>query len=205
MSIADEIRAKTGAAAPVVEQLLSIRGVVDIVDGEDENSDELRAAVLATLETSLDALADMRRREGAAIRELLRQRIDKIEALTAAARLDPARSSEAIRAKLTEQIANLLDASPALDPDRLNQEAVILAVKADIGEEIDRLDAHVSAARELMAAGGAVGRQLDFLAQEFNREANTLCSKSNASSVTAIGLDLKATVDQFREQVQNLE
>ncbi len=102
-------------------------------------------------------------------------------------------------------MAALLDAAPALDPGRLHQEAAILATRADVGEEIDRLNAHVAAARELLGGGGAIGRRLDFLAQEFNRETNTLCSKSNDKSLTAIGLDLKAVVDQFREQVQNLE
>jgi uncharacterized protein (TIGR00255 family) len=205
MAIADELRTKTRGQPPVIEQLLSIRGVVDIVDGEGNSPEELQADILASLEEAADALAAMRRQEGAAISIMLGQRLDTIAALTAAARDNPARTAEAIKARLADQIAMLTDASPALDPQRLHQEAVLLATRADIGEEIDRLDAHVAAARDLLAAGGAVGRRLDFLAQEFNREANTLCSKSNDRSITAIGLDLKATVDQFREQVQNLE
>jgi len=205
VAIADELRGKVNGAPPAIEHLLSIRGVVDVVDGEGEMSDDLRRDILASLETAIEALAAMRRQEGAVIRGLLSQRLDRIADLTDAARTNPARSSDAIRAKLAEQVAALIGAVPSLDADRLNQEAVLLATRADIGEEIDRLDAHVAAARELLAAGGAVGRRLDFLAQEFNREANTLCSKSNDSSITATGLDLKATVDQFREQVQNLE
>lgn len=188
-----------------VEQLMAIRGVVEIVDDDSEASDDLRPAIVATLETALDALASMRRGEGAAVAAYLSERIDRIETLTEEARSNPARSVEAIRKRLAEQVAVLLDASPQLDPDRLHQEAVLLATRADIAEEIDRLTAHVAAARALLASGGPVGRRLDFLAQEFNREANTLCSKSNDRSLTATGLDLKATVDQFREQVQNLE
>jgi uncharacterized protein (TIGR00255 family) len=205
LAIADELRVRTGGSAPAIEHLLSIRGVVDVIDVETEATDDLRRDLLGDLDAALTALVDMRRQEGAALHDILAQRLDAIAALTAAAKSNPARSSEAIRARLTEQVETLLGASPALDPDRLHQEAVLLAARADIGEEIDRLDAHVVAARELLSAGGAVGRRLDFLAQEFNREANTLCSKSNDRSITAIGLDLKATVDQFREQVQNLE
>jgi uncharacterized protein (TIGR00255 family) len=122
-----------------------------------------------------------------------------------AAEASPARRPEAIRARLAEQVAALLDAAPALDPDRLHQEAVLLATKADIREEIDRLDAHVVAATEMLADGGPVGRRLDFLAQEFGRETNTLCAKANDRTLTAIGLELKAVVDQLREQIQNLE
>ncbi len=193
------------AVPPSVEQLMAIRGVVEIVDDDSEASDDLRSAIVATLETALDELASMRRGEGSAVAAYLSERIDRIESLTEEARSNPARSAEAIRKRLADQVVLLLDASPQLDADRFHQEAVLLATRADIAEEIDRLTAHVEAARALLAAGGAVGRRLDFLAQEFNREANTLCSKSNDRSLTATGLDLKATVDQFREQVQNLE
>ena len=116
-----------------------------------------------------------------------------------------ARRPEAIRALLAADVAALLEAGPSLDPGRLHQEAVLLATKADIREEIDRLNAHVTAARAILAEQGAVGRRLDFLAQEFNREVNTLCAKSNDVELTNIGLELKSTVEQFREQVQNLE
>ena len=136
---------------------------------------------------------------------MLRSRLDEIERLARAAEASPARTPEAIRARLAEQVATLLEAAPTLDPDRLHQEAVLLATRADIREELDRLDAHIAAARALLGEDGAVGRRLDFLAQEFNREVNTLCSKSNDRALTAIGLELKALVDQFREQIQNLE
>lgn len=192
---------------PTLDGVLSIRGVVNIEDaGADESA---RAAIdgeiLAGLDAAIDALSVTRRAEGAAIGSLLATRLDEIASLTRRAEASPARQAETIRARLAEQIATLLDAAPALDPDRLHQEAVILATRADIREEIDRLDAHVAAARELLEKGGAVGRRLDFLAQEFNREVNTLCSKSNDRSITAIGLEMKAVVDQLREQIQNLE
>jgi uncharacterized protein (TIGR00255 family) len=203
VAIAEELRGSNDP--PAIEHLLAIRGVVELVDSDEMFGDELRDAVLTTLEEGLAALAGARLREGADIAGLLRRRLDEIERLTDVARTNPARSAEVIRARLAEQVAALVEASSALDPVRLHQEAAMLATKADIGEELDRLDAHVAAARNLLSDGGAVGRRLDFLAQEFNREANTLCSKANDITITATGLDLKATVDQFREQLQNLE
>ena len=203
----NRIGERVHAQPPTLDGILSIRGVVNVEDAlEDE---EVRAAldgeILAGLDTALDELTSVRRREGSAIGGLLEARLGEIAALTRKAEEAPVRQPEAIRARLAEQVATLLDAAPALDPDRLHQEAVLLATKADIREELDRLDAHVAAARDLLATGGAVGRRLDFLAQEFNREVNTLCSKSNDRSLTAIGLDMKAVVDQMREQIQNLE
>ena len=201
------IRERIDAAPPTVDGILAIRGVLDIedADADDETRAAGDAAILDGLGEALAELAEARGGEGTAIGAILAARLDQIAALTRQAEAVPARQPEAIRRKLAEQIAALLDAVPALDPDRLHQEAVLLATKADIREEIDRLDAHVAAARDLLEKGGAVGRRLDFLAQEFNREVNTLCSKSNDRSLTAIGLELKATVDQFREQIQNLE
>ncbi|RVD69781.1 YicC family protein, partial [Mesorhizobium sp. M4A.F.Ca.ET.029.04.2.1] len=165
----------------------------------------LDGAILASLETVLTGLEMARQGEGAALRLLLAGHIDAIEALTLKAEADPSREPAAIRDRIAEQVRLLMDASANLDASRLHQEAAFLATKADIREEIDRLKTHVASARVLLANGGAIGRKLDFLAQEFNRESNTLCSKSNAAAVTAIGLELKAVVDQFREQVQNLE
>ena len=143
--------------------------------------------------------------EGAALGAVLAGHLDRIEALTQQAEADPSREPARIRQRIAEQVRLLLDAANGLDETRLNMEAALLATKADIREELDRLKTHVASARALLAGGGAVGRKLDFLSQEFNRESNTLCSKSNAASLTAIGLELKAVVDQFREQVQNLE
>lgn len=196
-----------GLRAPDVGSLLAIRGVVEVVEaGEDAgDSEALSADVLSGLDRALAALHAARRREGEALSAALTARVDSIERLAAAADACPARKPEAIRTRLGEQVAVLLEASRGLDPVRLHQEAVLLAAKADIREEIDRLQAHVGAARELMVKGGAVGRRLDFLAQEFSREANTLCAKANDVSLTVIGLDLKTEVEQFREQVQNVE
>jgi uncharacterized protein (TIGR00255 family) len=192
---------------PTLDGILSIRGVVDFADAEPDEAARaaLDQAILAGLDTALADLVAMRMGEGTAIGNVLALRIDEIERLVRAAEASPARAPETIRERLAEQIALLLDAAPALDPDRLHQEAVLLAAKADIREEIDRLVAHIAAARTLLADGGPVGRRLDFLAQEFNREVNTLCAKSNDRGLTATGLEMKAVVDQLREQIQNLE
>jgi len=192
---------------PTLDGILSVRGVVETVDLAED--DDVRAALAGRILADLDAaLADLvadRLREGRAIAAVLTSRLADVERLVRAVEASPARTPEAIRARLAEQVALLLDAAPALDPDRLHQEAVLLATRADVREEIDRLDAHVAAARALLAEDAPVGRRLDFLAQEFNREVNTLCAKSNDRAVTTLGLELKAVVDQFREQVQNLE
>jgi uncharacterized protein (TIGR00255 family) len=195
------------AQPPTLDGILSVRGVLETVEGVDneEARTALAASILADLDHAVRDLAADRVREGKAIAVVLAGRLAEIERLAAAAEASPARTPEAIRARLTEQVALLTGASPALDPDRLHQEAMLLATRADIREELDRLEAHVAAARALLEEEGAVGRRLDFLAQEFNREVNTLCSKSNDVGLTAIGLDLKAVVDQFREQIQNLE
>lgn len=193
--------------APAVDGILGIRGVVDVVEPEETEEERaaLQTAVLAGLDKALADLVAMRRAEGAALGAVLSERLAEIAALKQQAETNPARRPEAIKARLAEQIAAVMDTGKAFDPDRLHQEALLLASKVDIREELDRLDAHVAAAEKLMGAGGPVGRKLDFLAQEFNRETNTLCSKANDVSLTAIGLELKAVVEQFREQVQNLE
>jgi uncharacterized protein (TIGR00255 family) len=131
--------------------------------------------------------------------------LQRIEELSSAAAANPSRSVLAIRKRLGEQVAKLLDQSDSFDPQRLHQEAILLATRSDIQEELDRLTSHITAARALLESTEPVGRKFDFLAQEFNREANTLCSKANDPSLTSIGLDLKTTIDQLREQVQNIE
>jgi uncharacterized protein (TIGR00255 family) len=198
---------RMGLRAPSVGSLLSVRGVVEIAETQDEpeKAQEAAKGLLDGFDAALEALVIARRREGTALGAILVQRLDRMAALADAADAAPARRPEAIKARLAEQVAALLDASQQLDPVRLHQEAVLLATKADIREEIDRLRTHVGAARELLAQGGPVGRRLDFLAQEFSREANTLCAKANDVSLTVIGLDLKTEVEQFREQVQNVE
>ena len=192
---------------PRVDRLLSVRGVVETADRtSDAAADEDRiAAVAATLEDALDQLVSMRQDEGARIASILRDRLGEIEQLTGDAASCADAQSDAVRDRLRTQIEELLEDGRVLTPDRLAQEVAILAVKADVREEIDRLFGHVEAARALLDEGGACGRRLDFLCQEFNREANTLCSKSTALEMTRIGLDLKSAVDQLREQVQNLE
>ncbi len=195
-------------APPSLDAILAQKGVFELKEPEEDEA--VQAALHNTLLTTLDAalidLVDMRHSEGQAIGRVVRDQIDRIAELTQAAEDLPARKPDAIKARLKRQLAELMDASDGqLDPQRVHQEAVFLATKSDIREELDRLHAHVAAVRELMDTGGAIGRRLDFLAQEFNREANTLCSKSNDVDLTAIGLDLKSVIDQMREQIQNLE
>jgi len=198
---------KVQAAEPRLDGILSLKGVIEVLD-EDESEEDRRAAeaaVIAGFRETVAELAAMRVREGAALGQVLGQRVAEIAALAARADAAPGRRAEAVKARIAEQVALLLDASNRLDPDRLHQEAILIASKADIREELDRLASHVAQAQRLIADGGAIGRRLDFLAQEFNREANTLCSKSNDVELTNIGLELKTVVEQFREQVQNLE
>jgi len=195
------------AALPRADGLLALRGVLESGEESKEEAERERrqAALLTTWEKALDGLVAMRRSEGARLIPVLEARLAEIAHLVAAAEDSAAVQPEALKLRLRDLVAALLDASPALPPERLAQEAALLVAKADIREEIDRLAAHVVAAQELLAEGGAIGRRFDFLCQEFNREANTLCSKSSDVALTRIGLDLKAVIEQLREQVQNLE
>jgi uncharacterized protein (TIGR00255 family) len=207
MEATRNVASRLGAAPPGVERLLGLKGVIEVADFEENPEDKAAAekAVVQGFEQALKELSKMRAREGDALTRILSDRITEIAKLSAAADANPARKPEAIRAKLAEQVKTLMETGEKLDPERLHQEAMLLAAKADIREELDRLTTHVAAVRKLLSEGGPVGRKLDFLSQELNRESNTLCSKANDVSLTAIGLDLKAAVDQFREQVQNLE
>lgn len=207
VKISADIAARTGASPPSVDGLLGIKGVIEIADPVTDETEEqaARQAVIASFELALKALVDMRKREGTTLGQVLAQRMDEIETLSKAAEAAPGRKPDAIKARLAEQIALLLETSERFDPDRLYQEALLIAAKADIREELDRIASHVMQARELLAKGGAVGRRLDFLAQEFNREVNTCCSKSNDLELTNTGMQMKNVVEQFREQVQNLE
>jgi uncharacterized protein (TIGR00255 family) len=195
------------ADRPRLDGILAIKGVVEIVEAEEAEHEReaVEAAVVAGLAVALDQLAEMRRREGEAIARILTTRLDEIAALTARAETAAGGRSNAVRQRIAEQVATLLEASDRFDRDRLHQEAVLIAARADVREELDRLAAHVEQAQSMMKTGGAVGRRLDFLAQEFNRESNTLCAKANDIELTKIGLELKSVVEQFREQVQNLE
>ena len=196
-----------GLAPPTLDGLLAVRGVVEAVEREDDEASKaaVAAAMLGSLDVAIASVVVARRTEGEALRKVLAERLDAVAALTQAADENPARKPEAVRARLAASIAALTGAASGLDPVRLHQEAILLAAKADIREELDRLKAHVAAARTLLAEGGPVGRRLDFLAQEFSREANTLCAKSNDATLTNQGLELRAQIEQFREQVQNIE
>jgi uncharacterized protein (TIGR00255 family) len=202
-----QLRSRVDATPPTLDGLLALKGVMEV--SETEESEEERrsaeAAVIKGFGDAVGALGDMRRQEGAVLGSLLSTRLSEIAALAERADKSPGRQAEAVRARLAAQIATLLEQSERFDPGRLHQEAILIATKADVREELDRLAAHVTQARNLIGQGGPVGRRLDFLAQEFNREANTLCAKANDVELTNIGLELKAAVEQFREQVQNVE
>ncbi len=196
------------AAEPArLDGILAIKGVIEVseADEREEERTAAQAAVIKGFDGALADLAGMRRHEGEALGRVLATRLTEISALVARAEAAPGRQPEAIKARLAEQIAALLETAERFDPDRLHQEAILIASKADVREELDRLTAHVAQAGQMIRDGGAVGRRLDFLAQEFNRETNTLCAKASDLELTNIGLELKSLVEQFREQVQNLE
>jgi len=207
VKVASSLAGRIDAAAPRIDGLLAIKGVIEVVEPErnEEEDKAAQAAAAAAFDEALANLVAMRRREGAALGQVLIQRMDEMEVLAKKAEAAPGRKPEAIRARLAEQIAALLETSDRFDADRLNQEALLMAAKADIREELDRIASHVAQVREMIGKGGPIGRRLDFLAQEFNREVNTCCSKSNDVELTKTGLDMKTVVEQFREQVQNLE
>ena len=204
---AREAAAKTGLAPPTMDGLLALRGVVETVDAADDEASVAAACagVLASVEEAVAALAVTRRTEGEALAALLMERLKAIAALVEAADANPARRPEAVRERLAQSVEALMASSRGLDENRLHQEAILLAAKADIREELDRLNTHVAAARALIDEGGPIGRRLDFLAQELAREASTLCAKANDVSLTAQGLELRAQIEQLREQVQNVE
>jgi uncharacterized protein (TIGR00255 family) len=203
----DRIAAGLGKPPPGVDALLGVRGMVEVIEPADDEEQllALREQVAASFVEALDALAAMRAREGTALGLLLGDRLGQLAALVATARALPGRSAAAVHERLSAQLATLLAGRDGLDPGRLHQEAALLAVKADVQEELDRLDAHVASARAMLAEEAPVGRRLDFLCQELNREANTLCAKSGDVGLTTIGLGMKTLIEQFREQVQNVE
>jgi uncharacterized protein (TIGR00255 family) len=205
---ADRVSTLSGATKPDAAQLLMIKGVLETSDQATEDA-AARASrektILQSLEVALDKLGDARRAEGARLGGVIHDQISQIEQLAATVRASPSRAPEAVMTRLKDAIARLVDTTAALDDQRLHQEAVLIATRADVEEELQRLSAHVAAARDILVERGSVGRKLDFLAQEFNREANTLCSKANAVDITRLGLQLKTVIDQFREQVQNVE
>jgi uncharacterized protein (TIGR00255 family) len=189
-----------------LDGLLQVRGVVEVDEQEEQGLPaELQALLLRGIEVATAAFVVARRQEGVALADLMTRQLAQMGTLVDAVETHPQRSGEAIRTRLQAQVSALLDAHATLDPGRLYQEAAIIATRADVREELDRLAAHVAAAQGLFAQGGAIGRKLDFLAQEFGREASTLCAKAGSVELSAIGLELRALVDQFREQAQNVE
>ena len=208
IALADEVRQRLKTEAPRPDGLLAVRGVVELVEEEDLSEEKREARIQqmsADFTKALAALAQMRREEGARLAAIVAQQLNDIERFCTAAAASAAAQPAGLQARLKQQLDMLLGTSPALPEERLAQELALLITKADVREELDRLGVHIAAARKLLKDGGAVGRKFDFLCQEFNREANTLCSKSTDSELTAIGLDLKSSIDQLREQVQNIE
>ena len=201
------LKGRVEADKPRLDGLLGLKGVIEVEDEAESEEAKTAAevAVIAGFVEALKGLSEMRKHEGRALGDILTARLNELAALSARAENAPGRQADAVKKKLADQVAQLLESSQRLDPDRLHQEAILLAAKADIREELDRLAAHIAQARKLLSGDGAVGRRLDFLSQELNRETNTLCAKSNDVELTNIGLELKTVVEQFREQVQNLE
>jgi uncharacterized protein (TIGR00255 family) len=207
LSALEGLRARLGGEPTRPEALLGIKGVLELVEPEEEESEAQARmeAMLAGLAEALDGLVRAREDEGRRLKAIVAQQLDTIERLVGAIGVSPSRMADAIQARLKEQMARLMETGFSLEENRLYQEAAILATRADVEEELQRLTAHIAAARDLLAGPEPAGRRLDFLAQEFNREANTLCAKSNDAEITRIGLELKAVIDQMREQVQNIE
>ena len=185
-------------------EIAALPGVLS-APADEADTAPLRSDLLADLPGLLAAFDAARAAEGAALEQVIGTQIDRIAALTEDAASSADARAEAQRTALKASVARVLDAAEGVDDARIAQELALLAVKSDVTEEIDRLRAHAVAARALLADAGPKGRKLDFLMQEFNREANTLCSKAGSAALTAIGLDLKTVIDQMREQVQNVE
>jgi uncharacterized protein (TIGR00255 family) len=207
IAAARRLAAVDGIATPTADGLLAIPGVLqdrgEVV--EPDAAERRDAAILESFAVAIATLREARQEEGARLGTVLSGQLAAIERLVEAAALLAAEAPETLKARIRDQVALLTAEKSSLDPDRLHQEALLAATRADVREEVDRLKSHVAGARDLIRSGDAVGRRLDFLTQEFNREANTLCSKAFDRRLTAIGMDLKAVIDQLREQVQNLE
>jgi uncharacterized protein (TIGR00255 family) len=206
-AVAERAQDMTGLKRARLDTLLGMRGVVEAVEGEESEEAQaaLHHALLASLTAALDALVRARANEGERLQAVIEKQLAAIGILVERTAGAAARQPAAIAARLGEQIARLAEPGSSLDPERLHQEALLLAAKADIQEELDRLRAHVAAAEELTCSNQPVGRKFEFLAQEFNREANTICSKAADIEISRTGLELKTVIDQLREQVQNIE
>jgi uncharacterized protein (TIGR00255 family) len=206
-AVAEQARDLTGLKRARLDTLLAMRGVVETVEGEESEAAQaaLNHALIASLAVALDELVSARAAEGERLQSVIEKQLAAITSLVERAASASARQPRAIAERLAEQIARLMEPGSNLDPDRLHQEALLLAAKADIQEELDRLRAHLAAANELIESHQPVGRKFDFLTQEFNREANTICSKAADVEISRAGLELKTVIDQLREQVQNIE
>jgi uncharacterized protein (TIGR00255 family) len=206
-AVAEKACDLTGLKRARLDTLLAMRGVVEAVEGEEgeEAQTALNQALIASLAMALDQLVSARAAEGERLQGVIEKQLAAIASLVERAASASARQPQAIAERLAEQIARLTEPGSNLDPDRLHQEALLLAAKADIQEELDRLRAHLAAANELIESRQPVGRKFEFLAQEFNREANTICSKAADVEISRAGLELKTVIDQLREQVQNIE
>jgi uncharacterized protein (TIGR00255 family) len=206
-AVAQRAEDVTGLKSARLDTLLGMRGVVETVEGEESEEAQaaLHHALIASLADALNQLIRTRASEGERLQAVIEKQLAAIGSLVERAAGASARQPEAIATRLAEQIARLMEPGSNLDPERLHQEALLLAAKADIQEELDRLRAHVAAANELMESDQPVGRKFEFLAQEFNREANTICSKASDIEISRTGLELKTVIDQLREQVQNIE
>jgi uncharacterized protein (TIGR00255 family) len=207
LAAAERLRTAAPVGPPSAEALLNVRGVLELVEPEESEAETAQRteAMLASLDAALEGMVRARADEGGHLEDIVVRQIADIERLVASVERSPTRAAAAIRQRLREQVGKLLEAGVTLDETRLYQEAALLAARSDVEEELKRLTAHVAAARGLLRSSEPAGRRLDFLAQEFNREANTLCSKASDSETTRAGLELKAVIDQMREQVQNIE
>ena len=207
LAAAERVRQVTGAPPMSTEGILGMRGVletVDITETEAEQAARVQA-LMATFEAALESFIANRASEGARLQHILTAEIGEIETLLGTVATSPARKPEAIAARLKDQIGRLTGASNGFDAERLHQEAIMIATRADVEEEVQRLRVHIAAARDLLAEDAPIGRKFDFLTQEFNREANTLCSKANDPEISRCGLAMKVLIDQMREQVANIE
>jgi len=207
LDLANDISGRVKASPPTVDGILSIPGVLDTVYEEESNEERamLDEAIVLSFGSGLDGLGENRDQEGKRLADIVKGHVDEIEALAGRAVSAAAASPAAIEKRLREQVRALVRDEPSLPEDRIAQEVALLVAKGDIREELDRLQAHVEAARELLQSDEPIGRPFDFLCQEFNREANTLCSKASDIELTRIGLDLKASIERLREQIQNIE
>jgi uncharacterized protein (TIGR00255 family) len=207
LAAAERAQALTHKESASLDTLLAMRGVVEVVEGEEseEAHAKLEDTLLEGLAIALDQLVAARTAEGARLTDVISGQLNQISGLVERVANAAAQQPQAILQRLTDQVTRLVEISAGLDPERLHEEALLLAAKANVQEELDRLRAHVAAAGDLLAQEQPAGRGLEFLAQEFNREANTLCSKASDVEISRAGLELKTVIDQLREQVQNIE